>query len=222
MQTATKKQLKQGGYEGLTATELLALLEQKDELLQVNHKHLNDKNLIIHEQEKHIRLLEEYLRLATVQKFCASSEKLSFHPDLFDEAELEVALSEFEEQLSDEDRVRPRSKKRKRGFSENLPRVQIRLTLTDEEKAGAVKTFFTKAKEELDIIPAQVKGTGILAGEGCLRTGWPGDHRCGEASCPPFGQVLCQPIPAGPYYCLQVCRRSAAVPPGRHTQALWG
>ena len=31
------------------------------------------------------------------------------------------------------------------------------LTLNDEEKAGAVKTFFTKVKEELEFIPAVMK-----------------------------------------------------------------
>ena len=35
--------------------------------------------------------------------------------------------------------------------------MQIHLALTDEEKAGATKTFFTKVKEELEFIPAQVK-----------------------------------------------------------------
>ena len=67
-----------------------------------------NKNHIILEQGKRINLLEEYLRLATVQKFGASSENLAFQSDLFDEAEIEVALSELEEQLPEEDRVRPR------------------------------------------------------------------------------------------------------------------
>ena len=164
MQPAIKKQQKQGSYQGLGVSELLAaltlkdqILEEKDELLQAHQKHLSDKNHIIFEQGKRINLLEEYLRLATVQKFGASSEKLAFQSDLFDEAEIEVALSELEEQLPEEDRVRPRKKKRKRGFSDKLQRVQIHLALTDEEKAGATKTFFTKVKEELEFIPAQVK-----------------------------------------------------------------
>jgi transposase len=171
MKSAVKNQQKQEGYEGFNASELLAaliekdhlledkdqLLEKKDELLQTHQKHLSDKNHIILEQGKRISLLEEYLRLATVQKFGASSEKLAFQSDLFDEAEIEVALSELEEQLPEEDQVRPRKKKRKRGFSDKLQRVQIHLTLSDEEKAGASKTFFTKVKEELEFIPAQVR-----------------------------------------------------------------
>ncbi len=161
MQSAIKKQQKQGCYENLSVAELLVALAVKDQILEekneVHQKHLGDKNHIILEQGKRIDLLEEYLRLATVQKFGASSEKLAFQSDLFDEAEIEVALSELEEQLPEEDRVRPQKKKRKRGFSDKLQRVQIHLTLSDEEKDGATKTFFTKVKEELEFIPAQVK-----------------------------------------------------------------
>jgi len=164
MQSAIKKQQKQGRYEGLDASELIAalaekdqLLEEKYELLQVHQKHLDDKADVILAQAKRINLLEEYLRLATVQKFGASSEKLAFQSDLFDEAEIEVALGELEAQLPEEDRVRPQKKKRKRGFSDKLLRVQIQITLSDEEKEGATKTFFTKVKEELEFIPAQLK-----------------------------------------------------------------
>ncbi len=161
MQSAIKKQQKQGCYENLSVAELLVALAVKDQILEekneVHQKHLGDKNHIILEQSKRIDLLEEYLRLATVQKFGASSEKLAFQSDLFDEVEIEVALSELEEQLPEEDRVRPQKKKRKRGFSDKLQRVQIHLTLSDEEKDGATKTFFTKVKEELEFIPAQVK-----------------------------------------------------------------
>jgi len=164
MQSAIKQQRKQGSYERLGVSELLAalaekdqLLEEKDDLLQVHQKHLNDNASVILAQSKRISLLEEYLRLATVQKFGASSEKLAFQSDLFDEAEIEAALSELEEQLPEEDWVRPQKKKRKRGFSDKLLRVQIHLTLTDEEKEGAAKTFFTKVKEELEFIPAQLE-----------------------------------------------------------------
>ena len=164
MQSAIKKQQKQGRYEGLDASELIAalaekdqLLEEKHELLQAHQKHLDDKADVILAQAKRINLLEEYLRLATVRKFGASSEKLAFQSDLFDEAEIEVALGELEAQLPEEDRVRPQKKKRKRGFSDKLLRVQIQITLSDEEKEGATKTFFTKVKEELEFIPAQLK-----------------------------------------------------------------
>jgi transposase len=164
MQSTLKRQQNQTSYEGLDASELVAilaekdqLLEEKDERLQAHQKHLDDKAGVILAQAKRINLLEEYLRLATVQKFGASSEKLAFQSDLFDEAEIEVALEELEAQLPEEDRVRPQKKKRKRGFSDKLLRVQIQITLSDEEKEGATKTFFTKVKEELAFIPAQLK-----------------------------------------------------------------
>ena len=176
MQPAIKKQQKQGSYQGLGVSELLAaltlkdqILEEKDELLQAHQKHLSDKNHIIFEQGKRINLLEEYLRLATVQKFGASSEKLAFQSDLFDEAEIEVALSELEEQLPEEDRVRPRKKKRKCGFSDKLQRVQIHLALTDEEKAGATKTFFHQGQGRTGVYSRPGQGVGILAGEGGIQ-----------------------------------------------------
>lgn len=104
-------------------------------------------------------MLEERLRLSTVQKFGASSEKLAFQIGLFDEAELEEAITDIDSQLPDE--LLPKSaasgkKKRQRGFSDKLTRVRIDLTLTDDEKAGATRTFFTKVKEELEFIPAQL------------------------------------------------------------------
>jgi len=125
-----------------TVPELLEALEQKDH--------------IIHEQQKLLKLLEEKLRLSRLRRFGASSEKLSFQVDFFDEAELEVALSELEAQLPDDPSSKKPRKKRK-GFSDRLPRIRVDLVLTDEEKAGAAKTFFTKVKEELDIVPAQAR-----------------------------------------------------------------
>jgi transposase/sulfur relay (sulfurtransferase) DsrF/TusC family protein len=171
MQSALSNRPEHTPYSALCAAELLALLAEKDRLLQEKVELLNEKSELltaheklhtddqqrIREQTKHIRLLEEYLRLAKLQRFGASSEKVVFQSDLFDEAELEVTLGEYEQELAEDELVRPRPKKRARGFSESIPRVQIRLTLTDEERAGAIKTFFTKVKEELDFIPARVQ-----------------------------------------------------------------
>ena len=125
-----------------TVPELLEVLEQKDH--------------IIHEQQKLLKLLEERLRLSRQQRFGANSEKLSFQVDFFDEAELEVALSDIEAQLP-EDNLPKKPRKKRKGFSDQLPRVRVELVLTDEEKAGASKTFFTKVKQELDIVPAQAR-----------------------------------------------------------------
>ena len=46
---------------------------------------------------------------------------------------------------------------RQRGFAENLIREHIELLLSDEQKAGADSVFFSKVKEELQYIPAQLK-----------------------------------------------------------------
>ncbi|WP_419628856.1 transposase, partial [Thiolapillus sp.] len=78
--------------------------------------------------------------------------------ELFDEAELEVSLKEVEKELAEAEPKKPRKRRTKAdGFDENLPRIQVRLTLDEDEKAGANKTFFSKVKEELDIVPAQAR-----------------------------------------------------------------
>jgi transposase len=116
-------------------------------------------------------LLEEALRLANVKRFAPSSEQ-SGQTALFDEAEVEATVG-FEtatDEVADDieaieadvgsESTGPGPSKQKPGrkpFADNLPRVQIFITLSDEEKAGAVSTFFSKVKEELDIIPAQVR-----------------------------------------------------------------
>ena len=143
----------------MSVPELVAELAKKDPLLSDTQQALDNKNHIIHEQQKRIAIVEAYLRLARIQRFGSGSEKMPFQVELFDEAELEVALSDLAEQLPEDEEVvrKTRPKTRKRGFSDDLPRLQIHLRLSDEEKQGATKTFFTKVKEELDIIPAQAR-----------------------------------------------------------------
>ncbi|HEH9402294.1 TPA: IS66 family transposase [Aeromonas sobria] len=157
---------KRSDYSGLSAVELLAVLAGfqqqlalKDEALQSKDEALQSKDEAIGRRDAHILLLEEMLRLRKVQRFAASSEKLSSQLSLFDEAEMEVALDSLQTQLSDDlpQPPKPKSKRRQRGFSPSLVRERIELTLSDEEKAGASKTFFTKTKEELQFIPAQLK-----------------------------------------------------------------
>jgi len=142
MQKALKNIGKPGIIPPPSVPELLELIEQKDH--------------IIEEQRKLLQLMEAQLRLARQRRFGASSEKLSFQGDFFDEAELEQALSEVEAQLPESAPSKPPRKKRE-GFSDQLPRIQVHLRLSEEQKAGASKTFFTKVKEELDIVPAQAR-----------------------------------------------------------------
>ena len=107
--------------------------------------------------ENYIQLLEEYLRLAKLRQYAAKSEKIPGQGDLFDEAELEVALVELAAQLPDDEPQKPKSQKRQRQFSSALPRVRVEHRLSDAEKQGSIKTFFTKVKEELDYIPARLQ-----------------------------------------------------------------
>ncbi|QLO12779.1 IS66 family transposase [Citrobacter freundii] len=113
----------------------------------------------IQRRDAHILLLEELLRLRRIQRFAASSEKLH-QLQLFDEAELEADIDALLAQLPDDLPQTPEPKaktRRQRGFSASLLRERIELTLSDEQKAGASKVFFTKVKEELQFIPAQLK-----------------------------------------------------------------
>jgi len=124
------------------------------ELLQV----IDEKERIILEQRKLLALLEEQLRLARIRQYGARSEKNPHQVLLFDEAELEVALEEVEEQLPETAPSKPaRQRKPREGFSAALPRVRIELPLSEEERAGASQTFFTMVKEELDIVPAKAR-----------------------------------------------------------------
>ena len=133
----------------LNAAELLDVVTQQEHTI-AQHEHT------IAEQQKLIRLLQERLNLARQQRFGASSEKLPFQIDFFDEAELEMALADIDAQLPEEPPVSAPAKPRapREGFSDKLPRVRIELTLSAEERAGAIRTWFTKVKEELHIIPA--------------------------------------------------------------------
>lgn len=90
------------------------------DLLQVRE----EKDHIIAEQQKLLRLMEEKLRLAKLQRFGASSEKLAFQGDFFDEAELEAPLSDLEQQLADDQPPPKRARKKRTGFSDQLPRVR--------------------------------------------------------------------------------------------------
>lgn len=131
-------------YASLDAQQLRAML------IETQHQ--------VQTQDQYIRILEERLRLETIRKFLSSSEKNPFQVDLFDEAELDVALSEIDAQLPEEEQVRkPHKTTCQRRFAEKIPRVRIELPLDKADKVGAERTFFSKVKEELDYIPAKVQ-----------------------------------------------------------------
>ena len=131
---------------------------RQDARLQAQDAYIEDRDSYIQGREAYIQILEEQFRLRTHQRFAASSEKHANQIDLFDEAELEVELDALDELLPEElKEPKPARKRRQRGFSDTLVRERVELTLTEEQKAGADKVFFTKVKEELAFIPAQLK-----------------------------------------------------------------
>src|SRR5690554_6486064 len=145
------------GINGLSAAELVSVVAELKQQLAV-------KETAVQQRDQYIQILEELLRYKRVQQFAASSEKSAHQHHLFDEAELETQIDALRDELPDELQeqetdtpARPERQRRQRGFSNTLVRERIELTLSDEDKAGASKVFFTKVKEELQYIPAQLK-----------------------------------------------------------------
>ena len=158
----------QDDTSAVTLPEALSVLLEKAQRVDELTQTVELKSEVISSLKQRIQVLEEALRLSKVKRFAPSSEQ-SQQLSLFDEAEVEATL-DFESttdeiNASDHDTLdtespEPANKKQKTGrkpFADNLPREQIFITLSDAEKAGAIDTFFTKVKEELDIIPAQVR-----------------------------------------------------------------
>ncbi|HKM36168.1 MAG TPA: IS66 family transposase [Thiopseudomonas sp.] len=156
--------IKTPDLSSLSAAELRLVVAQFQAVVEEQNTSLLEQKNELKAAHRRIELLEEMNRLLKTQKFSASSEKSKFQLNLFDETELEALLDELFETLpeaSDENAELTQARKvrqtRQRGFSANLVRERIEHTLTELEKAGAEKTFFTKVKEELHYIPAQLK-----------------------------------------------------------------
>ena len=171
MKTPPKPALNTPDISQLSAADLVSMVAGLQQQLATKEAELRERDAVIkdrdetvREREHYIEILEELLRWKRAQKFAASSEKSAHQIHLFDEAEMETEIDRLRDQLPDgvegdanDDSIKPSRKRRQRGFSESLLRERIELTLTDEQKAGAIKTFFTKVKEELAFIPAQLK-----------------------------------------------------------------
>lgn len=157
MQMAVKTSEKQVVELPDQVGKLRAEVAEKDRLLKEQEQIIGQHKKQIAEYKKLLKLFEEAERLSKLKRFASSSEKSIFQISFFDEAELEEALSDIERQIPDEDSPKKKPRKKRQGFSDKLPRVRVELTLTEEEKTGAINTFFTKVKEELDIIPAQAQ-----------------------------------------------------------------
>ena len=150
---------KQQDKVGNPLSDSIALLLEKEQAIDELTRVVELKSGVISEQKKRILILEEALRLSKIKRFAPSSEQCHQH-SLFDEAEVESSEADDSAEEDDSDAVKPTKNKKKPGrkpFSDKLPREQVFIYLTDEEKQGAIDTFFTKVKEELDIIPAKVR-----------------------------------------------------------------
>jgi len=136
------------------------LLEKKDEVLDQQSTEIKNKQALID-------VLEEKLRLMNQRRFGASSEKnLSQEDWLADEAEQladgEPDADDGEIAAEQDADKKPRKPNKRKGFSPTLPRIQKYLYLNDEQRDGAIDTFFVKVKEELDIVPAHVQVIEIM------------------------------------------------------------
>ena len=163
---ADNSNIKQQDKATALLTDSAGLLVEIDQLTRV----VESKSEVISTQKKHIAILEEALRLSKIKRFAPSSEQ-SQQASLFDEAENEASsddneASELEPEAGTNDLLETdklatsteaKKKPGRKPFSDKLPRKQVYLYLSDEEKQGAIDTFFTKVKEELDIIPAKIR-----------------------------------------------------------------
>ena len=136
------------------------LAEQAD-LIASQSVVIEQKSVVIAAQQQRIARLEEHLRLSQQKRFGPSSEKHPGQGEIFNEAELAACASPDEAPpVGSDESPTPAAATKKSGrrpLSKNLPRLQVHLDLSEEEKAGAIDTFYTLVKEELDIIPAQVR-----------------------------------------------------------------
>lgn len=158
------------GDNVVLSTVLAKDLLSRDAMLLALQQQL-ERNAVLQSQltqrSETIETLQEQSRLAIAQLFGKSSEKTGPNQrELFNEAELlaEQAESDLEAEKLDEDSDKPyKEKLGHKGLSPDLPRERVEHLLSDEECAGAVETFFTKVKEELNIEPAKA----------CVREHWP-------------------------------------------------
>lgn len=161
--STSEKQDKFGFLLSEKTALLVSKIEDQSHVIECNSK-------TISEQKKRIDILEEALRLSKIKRFAPTSEQSQQH-SLFDEAEVAASVEtvsddsdalddQLNESSEDEKSTSSAKSKKKPGrkpFSDKLPREPVFIYLSDEDKLGAKSTFFTKVKEELDIIPAKIR-----------------------------------------------------------------
>lgn len=142
----------------ISLKEAVSLLSEKDRLLYQQADIIDKKSGIIDAQKNRIEVLEQYLRLERARLYGRSSEKNPAQGEIFNEAEL-LACDDDEDELTEttQQSSTPKKKAGRKGLSKSLPRHQVHLKLDDEDKEGAIDTFYTLVKEELDIQPARAR-----------------------------------------------------------------
>ena len=143
----------------ITSQEAVILLSEKDHLIHQQSTIIDKKSGIIAAQKKRITILEDYLRLERARLYGCSSEKNPGQSEIFNEAELLGCTPDDDDEAIEAEQIpsKPKKKGGRKGLSKSLPRVQVHINLDDEEKEGAIDTFYTLVKEELDIVPATAR-----------------------------------------------------------------
>ena len=140
----------------IAMVHFLEMLQQLEQSLQGKDDTIQQQSRVIEELKQRIATLESYLRLARSQTYGRSSEKSQGQWDIFNE--MDAPVPDDEEPGTDTHEPKPRAnKKGRKPLAAHLPRHQVFAELTDEEKKGALTTFFRKSREELDIIPPVVR-----------------------------------------------------------------
>ena len=130
------------------------IIQEKEQSILSKNDIIDQKTVVIDALKDRVAALEEYLRLERARSYGRSSEKHPGQGHLFDEVELEGSQDDSEDTPDDEsDTPAPKKKTGNGGrkpLSPSIPREQVRITLSDEAKDGAIDTFFSVVKEELD------------------------------------------------------------------------
>lgn len=138
---------------------LIKEIHAKDSVIHEKDDIIQKKSIVIDEQKKRIALLEEYLHLERAKLYGRSTEKGSTQGEIFNEAELADCATDDDDDDDPVDPDTPKPRPDRKGWkplSPSIPRYQEYIELSEEEKQGAMDTFFTKVREKLDIIPAKV------------------------------------------------------------------
>ena len=147
-----------------TPDALLSAVLEQQKLIERQAKLDQQKTRIIGNLETRVQVLEEQLRLERHRRFGGSSEAHALQTALdLDDDTPQLADGDADPDAAgdtdapqDPDKP-PRKRRGKKALSPDLPRIRREFLLSDAEREGAIDTFLTKVKEELDIVPARVQ-----------------------------------------------------------------